>query len=173
MKCGKVSLVFQEPVTKMRKPSPVLRRTMAVHGSQILTQYAKLHGYGGQFHVASIDDPTIRSWQTEPLQSILAFPGRPVHLHRMDPTPGSSLLTSLRAKTLVFTVTAGRSGTKLLATLLAECMGVDAEHEPAPRPNYVLRSIINAPEAASWWLLSERGIRTVAHPGNSEANFDS
>src|SRR3954469_7221104 len=67
-----------------------------------------------------------------------------------------SLIASLNTKTLVFTVTAGRSGTKLLARLLGECLGIEAEHEPAPRCNYVLRSIINAREAALGWLATEK-----------------
>ena len=67
-----------------------------------------------------------------------------------------SLIASLNAKTLVFTVTSGRSGTKLLATLLGECLGIEAEHEAAPRVNFVLRSIINAPEVAAAWLAHEK-----------------
>ena len=67
-----------------------------------------------------------------------------------------ALITSLSAKTLIFTVTSGRSGTKLLAALLGECLGIDAEHEPAPRVNFVFRSIINAPDAAMSWLVHEK-----------------
>ena len=49
----------------------------------------------------------------------------------------------------------GRSRTKLLAILLREAAGLCAEHEPAPRFNYVLRAVLEYPEAAAWWLAAE------------------
>jgi len=67
-----------------------------------------------------------------------------------------TLLADLSTKRLCFTVTSGRSGTKLLATLLREAAGISAEHEPAPRFNYVLRAVLEYPEAAKWWLLTEK-----------------
>jgi len=58
--------------------------------------------------------------------------------------------------TLVLTVTSGRSGTKLLTVLLREALRLAAEHEPAPRANFVLRSFIEAPSSAAHWLRSEK-----------------
>lgn len=66
------------------------------------------------------------------------------------------VVDQLSSKRLCFTVTSGRSGTKLLANLLRDAAGMCAEHEPAPRFNYVFRSVIDAPEAARWWLLTEK-----------------
>lgn len=62
----------------------------------------------------------------------------------------------LNDKALLFTVTPGRSGTKLLANLLPVCEGITAAHEPGPGFHYVLRTILFAPEAAEWWLLNEK-----------------
>ena len=67
-----------------------------------------------------------------------------------------TIVDELSAARLCFTVTSGRSGTKLLANLLREAAGICAEHEPAPRLNYVFRSIVDFPEAARWWLLTEK-----------------
>jgi len=66
------------------------------------------------------------------------------------------VVEELKSKRLCFAVTSGRSGTKLLTELLARAAGICAEHEPAPRFNYVLRSILESPEAARWWLLTEK-----------------
>ena len=66
------------------------------------------------------------------------------------------IVDQLSSKRLCFTVTSGRSGTKLLARLLRDAAGVCAEHEPAPRFNYVFRSAVESPEAARWWLLTEK-----------------
>lgn len=61
------------------------------------------------------------------------------------------------AKTqLVFTVTSGRSGTKLLTELLARSLGVAALHEPEPRANFELRSTIEHPEHGLHWLIEEK-----------------
>lgn len=67
-----------------------------------------------------------------------------------------NIVERLSTKRLCFTVTSGRSGTKLLAELLRESAGICAEHEPAPRFNYVLRSILECPDAARWWLETEK-----------------
>lgn len=66
------------------------------------------------------------------------------------------IVEELRSKRLCFTVTSGRSGTKLLTALLRDAAGILAEHEPAPRFNYVLRSIVESPGSARWWLLTEK-----------------
>jgi hypothetical protein len=57
---------------------------------------------------------------------------------------------------LVFTVTSGRSGTKLLTVLLQKSLGMDAEHEPEPRANFELRSTIENPEHGLNWLVNEK-----------------
>ena len=67
-----------------------------------------------------------------------------------------NIVERLSTKRLCFTVTPGRSGTKLLAELLRESAGISAEHEPSPRFNYVLRSILECPDAARWWLETEK-----------------
>lgn len=64
--------------------------------------------------------------------------------------------SSLRSKTLILTVTPGRSGTKLLSRLLRESAGITADHEPPPRVNYVLRSLVEAPDSARGWLEAEK-----------------
>jgi hypothetical protein len=67
-----------------------------------------------------------------------------------------SFLERAQHTTLALTVTSGRSGTKLLAVLLRDALGLAAEHEPAPRVNFVMRSFVEAPCAAGTWLLSEK-----------------
>lgn len=44
-------------------------------------------------------------------------------------------IEELSSKRLCFSVTSRRSRTKLLATLVRDCAGLLAEHEPAPRFN--------------------------------------
>ena len=68
----------------------------------------------------------------------------------------AALVEKLQSKTLVFTVTSGRSGTKLLCRLLQQCTTIHAEHEPVPRLNFVMRSIASAPSAARGWLTTEK-----------------
>ena len=79
------------------------------------------------------------------------------------------ILDQLSSKRLCFTVTSGRSGTKLLANLLRRAAGICAEHEPAPRFNYVFRSVVDTPEAARWWLLSEKLPAIAALVGSGSA----
>lgn len=67
-----------------------------------------------------------------------------------------SVLERAQQFTLTLTVTSGRSGTKLLAVLLRDALGLAAEHEPAPRLNFVMRSFVEAPSAARAWLLTEK-----------------
>jgi len=84
-----------------------------------------------------------------------------------------NIVDQLSSKRLCFTVTSGRSGTKLLARLLREAGGICAEHEPAPRFNYVFRSIVDTPEAARWWLLTEKlpAIAGLVGSGNAYAEL--
>ena len=57
---------------------------------------------------------------------------------------------------LVFTVTSGRSGTRLLTTLLAEALGAPAFHEPEPRANFELRKTIENPAHGIDWLVHQK-----------------
>lgn len=66
------------------------------------------------------------------------------------------VLAHLATKRLIFTVTSGRSGTGLLAALLRQSSGIVSDHEPAPRLNFMLRSVQAVPEAAAAWLLTEK-----------------
>lgn len=66
------------------------------------------------------------------------------------------ILEQARRITLALTVTSGRSGTKLLAVLISDALRLAAEHEPAPRVNFVMRSFIEAPSAAEGWLRTEK-----------------
>ena len=67
-----------------------------------------------------------------------------------------SILEQAQHTTLALTVTSGRSGTKLLALLLRDALRLAAEHEPAPRVNFVMRSFVEAPSAAGAWLVTEK-----------------
>lgn len=74
----------------------------------------------------------------------------------MGGSMGEATAEGFTGRTLVFTVTPGRSGSTLLTRLLHDVAGVHAEHEPAPRLNYVMRSFVAAPSAARGWLLNEK-----------------
>ena len=79
-------------------------------------------------------------------------------------------IEGLFSKRLCFTVTSGRSRTKLLAILLREAAGLCAEHEPAPRFNYVLRAVLEYPEAAAWWLAAEK-LPAIAEIARSSGTY--
>lgn len=64
-------------------------------------------------------------------------------------------ISKLRGHRVVFTITPGRSGSKLLAALSQCISGVQAVHEAPPRMNYVFRGLCSHPPAAGWWLESE------------------
>jgi hypothetical protein len=55
------------------------------------------------------------------------------------PADAAALLAALRAKTLVFSVTAGRTGTTYVARLLALCPDTTSLHEPEPSFVRVMR----------------------------------
>jgi len=69
------------------------------------------------------------------------------------PRADARLLTELRAKNLVFTVTAGRTGTTLLTNLLALLPDTTALHEPEPAFEHQLRRVQRDPAAAKEFLL--------------------
>jgi hypothetical protein len=84
----------------------------------------------------------------------------------------SDEIAKLAHKRLVFTVTSGRSGSKLL-TALAKCVtGVSAQHEAPPRMNYVLRAICDHPPAAKWWLATEM-FPTIAQSLSSDIYLET
>ena len=62
----------------------------------------------------------------------------------------------LRRTRLIFALTPGRSGSKLLTHLMAGLFDVQAEHEASPRLNFVMRAAQAAPESARWWLFGEK-----------------
>lgn len=55
-------------------------------------------------------------------------------------------------KKLIFTITSGRSGTKLLTKLVKPLKGVTATHEPLPSFNSILRTVIQQPYHGLRWL---------------------
>jgi hypothetical protein len=72
---------------------------------------------------------------------------------RSTPRP---LVDALGSKRLVFTVTTGRSGTELLARVLALFPGVAARHEPRPRFSSAFRAVLRHPELARDFWLEEK-----------------
>jgi len=56
--------------------------------------------------------------------------------------------TKLNNKTLIFTITSGRTGTNYLAKILNLLESVDARHEPYPRFSTYLRKVIDNPDNA-------------------------
>lgn len=77
----------------------------------------------------------------------------------------SPVYLRLSQKELIFTVTSGQSGTKLLAVLLSEVLGIAAEHEPPPRANFVLRPTIEDSNYGLKWLIEEKLPVIAALPG--------
>ncbi|MDX2165750.1 MAG: hypothetical protein SF182_01745 [Deltaproteobacteria bacterium] len=73
-------------------------------------------------------------------------------LHRPPPNP-AALLIAVRGKTLVLTVTAGRTGTTFLTHLLALCPDTTSTHEPEPSFVPVLRLAQHDPELGRRFLL--------------------
>ena len=71
----------------------------------------------------------------------------------------------MRGRRLFLTVTAGRSGTRLLARLLTEVLQVDAEHEPAPRANLALRPALEDGAFALGWLAAAKLPAIAARSG--------
>lgn len=67
----------------------------------------------------------------------------------------SHAIEKLKTHRLVFVITSGRSGSKLLTQLASKIPDVMAVHEGRPRMNYVMRAIQGYSEAAKWWLESE------------------
>jgi hypothetical protein len=78
--------------------------------------------------------------------------GRLAPWHR-PPADAAALLAAVRAKTLVVTVTAGRTGTTFLTHLLALCPDTTSRHEPEPSFVPVLRLAQRDPELARRFLL--------------------
>ncbi|MBX3027409.1 hypothetical protein KF840_21120 [bacterium] len=72
--------------------------------------------------------------------------------HR-PPADAARLLAAVRAKTVVLTVTAGRTGTTFLTHLLARCPDTTSLHEPEPSFVPVLRLAQRDPALARRFLL--------------------
>ncbi|MEO8606047.1 MAG: hypothetical protein ABI629_25985 [bacterium] len=72
--------------------------------------------------------------------------------HR-PPADVDALLAAVRRKTLVFTITAGRTGTTYLQSLLAACPDTTSLHEPEPAFVSVLRMVQHEPDLARRFLL--------------------
>lgn len=68
----------------------------------------------------------------------------------------AKVVMAFSEKRLVLTITSGRSGTSLLAAVLRRGLNIEADHEPAPRINFVLRSILADPEMGPAWLVTEK-----------------
>jgi hypothetical protein len=66
------------------------------------------------------------------------------------------LLAGLRHRRLIFTVTSGRSGTKLLAEVLQLLPGVHAEHEPYPYVDNIWWRMRHDPHIARRWLVQTK-----------------
>lgn len=73
--------------------------------------------------------------------------------YRRPPADPGALLAAVRRKTLVFTITAGRTGTVYLQRLLGLFPDTTSLHEPEPAFVSVLRLVQHAPERARSFLL--------------------
>jgi hypothetical protein len=85
---------------------------------------------------------------------------------RLRPLQASELAERLAGRRLVFTVTTGRSGTALLAHLLALHRGVVARHEPKPTFSSALRSVLARPGVATEFWLAHKLPAIVATRGH-------
>lgn len=75
-----------------------------------------------------------------------------------------ALLDAVRAKRLVVTLTAGRSGSTYLARLLAGLPDVTCRHEAPPHYGFALRAAQHRPEAARRFLLEYKLPRIAEAP---------
>jgi hypothetical protein len=73
--------------------------------------------------------------------------------YRRPPADADALLAAVRRKNLVFTITAGRTGTAYLQRLLGLFPDTTSLHEPEPAFVSVLRLVQHAPERARSFLL--------------------
>jgi hypothetical protein len=67
-------------------------------------------------------------------------------------------------KDIVFCISPGRSGTRLLAVLLSGVLGVDAHHEPEPRATLWVRPTLENPIYGLDWLIREKLPAIAATP---------
>jgi len=79
---------------------------------------------------------------------------------------GHATLEAVRRKQLIFTVTAGRTGTNYLAHLLACVPGVAAYHEPDPSYRRLMRAAVRDPGLARAFLLELKLPSIAAAPGS-------
>ncbi len=73
--------------------------------------------------------------------------------YRKDVSDPDSLLAEVGKKRLVFTVTAGRTGTAYLRKLLDLLPDTTSLHEPEPAFHHILRRVQSHPQAASNFLI--------------------
>ena len=92
--------------------------------------------------------------------------------YRHPPADAAGLLDAVRRKNLVFTVTAGRTGTVYLQRLLGLLPGTTSLHEPDPAFVAVLRSVQHAPDLARDFLLEYKlpAIAAFATPHYAEVS---
>jgi hypothetical protein len=86
--------------------------------------------------------------------------GRPI----LERFYASELRIQLLQKPIFLCVSPGRSGTRLLCSLLKNVLDLDAEHEPDPRANFVMRPNIGDNVYALRWLV-ERKLPAIAARG--------
>jgi hypothetical protein len=82
----------------------------------------------------------------------------------MGPADRTRLLHCVAAKTLVFTVASGRSGTQTLARIFEAAPGVEAAHEGVPAFQDVMRQALSDPELARDFLLTRKLPAIAASP---------
>lgn len=94
--------------------------------------------------------------------------------NQQHPTPVTSTSTSTSIQTLelVFTVTAGRSGTSLLTKLLELVPGIIAKHEHKPSFVTVMRKAQKNPQLATKFLHDTKLPRILQQTSNATAAFN-
>lgn len=85
----------------------------------------------------------------------------------LDSVRRHPVVQQMRDVDLVFTVTSGRSGTKLLTSLCQRSAKVSADHEPEPRANFALRPALVDPDSAVRWFVDEKLPAWARHRGQT------
>ncbi|MGH7789225.1 MAG: hypothetical protein ACRERC_20315 [Candidatus Binatia bacterium] len=89
---------------------------------------------------------------------------RRIAAYHRPPADVGALLEAVQRKVLVFTVTAGRSGTTFLARLFAALPDVASLHEPAPHFQFFMRQAQHDPAAARRFWLEYKLPQIAAEP---------
>jgi hypothetical protein len=82
----------------------------------------------------------------------------------MSPDERAELLQRVAVKTLIFTVTSGRSGTQTLARIFEAIPEVEAAHEGVPAFQQVMRLALSDPDLARDFLLTRKLPAIAASP---------